>query len=287
MSDFQKDLLKRLISINQFSTVRPSIKETCENLCSIICSRIKRKESGNILLIGSPGSGKSFIIKKAIGMLLKIIPIQIVWLRNGIWPSRRNKGDVHFRLDGYKEYIVCAWFWVWSKPTGSDHIRGADNPRRPRAMALWSSRGSTQSQQTGSRDFLEDWRARGARKADPVGKIKIQKIFIFDFFRSRFASAVHLIPPASDKELVEIAKDDLLSVLPEEKYRELWTESVEDGFMGLYDHLVDFAKYVFLICKVECLNLESQLRSLTSRLYLFQLSLLLTRNRYQRDSHSD
>ena len=67
-------------------------------------------------------------------------------------------------------------------------------------------------------------------------------------FRSRFASAVHLIPPASDKELVEIAKDDLLSVLPsEEKYRELWIESVEDGFMGLYDHLVDFAKFVFVI----------------------------------------
>ena len=69
MSDFQRDLLKRLININHFSTVRPSIKETCDKLCSIICSRIKRKESGNILLIGAPGSGKSFIIKKAIGLL--------------------------------------------------------------------------------------------------------------------------------------------------------------------------------------------------------------------------
>ncbi len=76
MSEFQKELLKRIISINQFSTVRPSIKETCDNLCSIICSRIKRKESGNILLIGSPGSGKSFIIKKAIGMQRKIIFIK-------------------------------------------------------------------------------------------------------------------------------------------------------------------------------------------------------------------
>ena len=61
--------------------------------------------------------------------------------------------------------------------------------------------------------------------------------------RSRFASAVHLIPPASDKELVEIAKEDLLSVMPRDKnFRELWEESVEDGFMGLYDHLIDYAK---------------------------------------------
>ena len=34
--------------------------------------------------------------------------------------------------------------------------------------------------------------------------------------------------------------------MPREKnFRELWEESVEDGFMGLYDHLIDYAKYDF------------------------------------------
>ena len=66
MSELQRYLLEKVIKINPEAIVRESLKETATNLGNIISSRIKRKESGNILIIGPPGCGKSFVISRAI-----------------------------------------------------------------------------------------------------------------------------------------------------------------------------------------------------------------------------
>ena len=39
-------------------------KEIADDFCNLVVSRLKRKETANVLLIGSPGNGKNFIIKK-------------------------------------------------------------------------------------------------------------------------------------------------------------------------------------------------------------------------------
>ncbi|CBY18158.1 unnamed protein product [Oikopleura dioica] len=248
MSEFQKDLLKRIISINQFSTVRPSIKETCDNLCSIICSRIKRKESGNILLIGSPGSGKSFIIKKAIETASEQVgEIKETYI-SGLTDIKNISSALDFEFD----------------------------PNQPEVIIL-EELTILAGQERWLYGLLEE--ARKASKLVVATSLKIDALEALEKrIRSRFASAVHLIPPASDKELVEIAKDDLLSVLPsEEKYRELWIESVEDGFMGLYDHLVDFAKVTTSIADFKSLfipaiaALDPQQPELSAEIILSQI----------------
>ena len=40
------------------------LKEIADDFCNLVVSRLKRKETANVLLIGSPGNGKNFLIKK-------------------------------------------------------------------------------------------------------------------------------------------------------------------------------------------------------------------------------
>merc|ERR1712227_869949 len=66
MSELKRHFVQKLTQINPEAKVRASLKETADNLSNVISSRIKRKESGNILIIGPPGCGKSFVIQRAI-----------------------------------------------------------------------------------------------------------------------------------------------------------------------------------------------------------------------------
>ena len=62
----KKYFLEKIVNISPEAPVRDSLKETANSLSNVVTSRIKRKESGNILLIGPPGCGKSFVIQRAI-----------------------------------------------------------------------------------------------------------------------------------------------------------------------------------------------------------------------------
>ena len=139
---------------------------------------------------------------------------------------------------------------IISWPSGALRKNGKKRARSFSISVFWRSKNLFWSSKL-EKNFVSQrkkWLKNAACAVSPFSRRAPLGQLIIGECRSRFASAVHLIPPASDKELVEIAKDDLLSVLTsEEKYRELWIESVEDGFMGLYDHLVDFAKFVFVI----------------------------------------
>ena len=91
--EVQKYFMKKMFQIGHTETVRPSLKvrigpgrhgilcplglccrsganthfyckEIADDFCNLVVSRLKRKETANVLLIGSPGNGKNFIIKK-------------------------------------------------------------------------------------------------------------------------------------------------------------------------------------------------------------------------------
>ena len=67
MAEIRKYLFKKVMNIDSVDRpVRESLRDKAKNLSNQVVSRIKHKQSVNILLIGASGTGKQLIIDQAV-----------------------------------------------------------------------------------------------------------------------------------------------------------------------------------------------------------------------------
>ena len=69
MAELRKYLFKKVMNIDSNALDRPvreSLRDKAKNLSNQVVSRIKHKQSVNILLIGASGTGKQLIIDQAV-----------------------------------------------------------------------------------------------------------------------------------------------------------------------------------------------------------------------------
>ena len=68
-SELRNYLFQRVMNMDKHSLERPvreSLRDKAKNLSNQVVSRIKHKQSVNILLIGASGTGKQLIIDQAV-----------------------------------------------------------------------------------------------------------------------------------------------------------------------------------------------------------------------------
>ena len=69
MAEIRKYLFKKVMNLDSKALERPvreSLRDKAKNLSNQVVSRIKHKQSVNILLIGASGTGKQLIIDQAV-----------------------------------------------------------------------------------------------------------------------------------------------------------------------------------------------------------------------------
>lgn len=230
--DLKSYLLRRVLNSENDGKVRESTKETFSQLSNLVVSRIKRKESANVLLIGSSGNGKNFLIEKVIEEARDQVGNIKVSRISGLVDYKNISTELHFEFDRNEREIVILEGLVQL----SNHERwlyGLLEEARQHAKIIIAT--STKL------DALESLEKR---------------------IKSRFASSVMIMTPPTGKEMVEILKDNL-TVEKLEKVNlsneqiEEWNSSVEDIIECCYDDLVEYSNRSLCVQDLQALAIPA------------------------------
>jgi len=214
--EIQKYFMKKMFQIEHTETVRPSLKEIADDFCNLVVSRLKRKETANVLLIGSPGNGKNFIIKKALEEAEDQCGEIKVTRISGLTDAKNISSALEFEFDrNVREVIILEDLVALSQHERWLYGLLEEGRRHAKIIIATSTK----------LDCLESLEKR---------------------IKSRFASCVKILTPPTQKEEIEIFKNLLLidpnvsfDGIEEEKINR-WNDEVEDIFEAYYENITDF-----------------------------------------------